>query len=94
MKMAQTRPRKGYKFVIPSKTRMGRLRIAVRRCFILSGGKPICIADVLSRAYPRFKRFPNGYRWSVRQALLRDAEIIGRTRFGRGRPNLWAPKSG
>lgn len=93
MTAARTRSHRGYKFVIPSKTRMGRLRVAVRRAFILANGKPICIGDVLRFAYPRFKRVPNGYRWSVRQALLRDAEIVGRMRVGRGRPNLWVPKA-
>ena len=76
---------------IASKSRMGRLRIAVRRAFIISNGQPISIADVLRRAYPRLKRVPCGHRWSVRRALLQDAVVIGRNRYGRGRPNLWAP---
>ena len=67
---------------------MGRLRIAVRRAFIISNGQPICIADVLKRAYPRLKRFPCGHRWSVRRALLQDAVVVGRNCYGRGRPNF------
>ena len=78
---------------IASRKRLGRLRIAVRRAFIISNGEPICIADVLKRAYPRLKRVPCGHRWSVRRALLQDAVVIGRKRYGRGRPNLWAPRA-
>jgi hypothetical protein len=87
---APTRQRNGRPNVIPSKNRLGRLRRAVRRCFIVSNGGPICISDVLKRAYPRLRTFPCGHRWSVRVALLREAEVIGRMLKGRGRPNLWA----
>jgi hypothetical protein len=60
---------------IASRKRLGRLRIAVRRAFIVSNGQPICIGDVLRRAHPRLKRVPCGHRWSVRRALLQDAKI-------------------
>ncbi len=89
----RSRPRRGPGFVVPSKNRIGRLRLAVLRCFIVSDGQPICISDVLKRAYPRLKTFPCGHRWSVRVALLREAEAIGRMLKGRGRPNLWAGRA-
>jgi hypothetical protein len=75
---------------IASQSRFGRVRVAVRRCFILADDKPILARDVLLRAFPRLKRFEYWQHWSVRRALLRDAEAIARNRFGRGRPNLWA----
>src|SRR5262249_50859603 len=79
--------------LIAAKKRPGaRIRTAVRRAFIASNSEPICISDVLKRAYPRLKVYPHKHRWSVRRALLIDAEVIGRRRFGRGRPNLWLPK--
>jgi hypothetical protein len=78
---------------IASPKRMGRIRVAVRRAFILSSDEPICVGDVLKRAYPRLKRFQHWHRWSVRRALLSDGEVIGRRRFGLDRANLWAPKA-
>ena len=78
---------------IASEKRLGRIRVAVRRTFILSDGEPICVGDVLQRAYPRLKRFQDWHRWSVRRALLHDAEVIGRKRFGSGRANLWVLKA-
>jgi hypothetical protein len=77
---------------IASRKRFGRVKIAVRRCFILSAGKPILARDVLHRAFPRVKQFQYWQRWSVRRALLQAGEVIARNRYGRGRPNLWAPK--
>jgi len=44
-------------FVVAYKSRIGRIRRAVRRGFILSGGAPILVRHVLERAYPRLKRF-------------------------------------
>jgi hypothetical protein len=72
-------------------SRMGRIRVAVRRAFIVSNGAPILARDVLVRAYPRVKQFQYWHRWSARRALLQVAEVIGRNRYGRGRPNLWLP---
>ena len=65
----------------------------VRRGFILSDGRPITVSDLLPRAYPRLKRFQDWHRSSLRRALLKEASIIARNRFGRGRPNLWTPQS-
>ena len=81
--------RKGSPVVIASKSRIGRIRRAVKRCFIL-GGDTISIGDVLRRAYPRLQRFSAWHYLAARRALLKEATIIGRNRFGRGRPNLWA----
>jgi|SRR4029453_847469 hypothetical protein len=83
--------RNGLPVVIASESRLGRIRRAVRRAFILSSGKPILASDVIARAFPRIIRPQDWHRWSVRRALLKEAVVIGRTRIGRGRPNLWAP---
>jgi hypothetical protein len=81
--------RKGSPVVIASKSRIGRIRRAAKRCFIASGGT-ISIRDVLERAYPRLKRFTAWHYLAARRALRKEAIIIGRIRFGRGRPALWA----
>jgi hypothetical protein len=90
---APTRSHIGYMRAIASKSRMGRIRRAVRRAFILSGGKPILARDVLERSYPRLKIFLRGHRRAVWRALRMDAVVIGRMLRGRGRPNLWAPRA-
>ena len=71
---------------------MGRVRVAVRRCFIVSDGQPILVRDVLERCYPRQRQFRSRQYDLARGALRRVAVIIARNRFGRGRPALWAPK--
>lgn len=77
--------------VIAARKRPGaRIRLAVQRCFTLSEG-PITSRMVMERAYPRLRRFSRWHRWSARRALLQVAVVIGRHRFGRGRPFLWAP---
>jgi hypothetical protein len=80
----------GYMRAIASKSRVGRIRRAVKRCFILSDGS-ISIGDVLRRAYPRLQRFTAWHYLAARRALRKEATIIGRNRHGRGRPNLWSP---
>ena len=92
LKQALARSRRERLRAIASQKRLGRIRGAVRRAFILSNDQPICVGDFLKRAYPRLKRFQAWHRWSVRRALLRDAVVIGRKRFGSGRANLWAPR--
>jgi hypothetical protein len=47
----------------------------------------------LERAYPRLKRFIPWHYQSARRALRSTAVVIARSRFGKGRPNLWAPNS-
>jgi hypothetical protein len=89
---ARKRCRTGHMRAIASKNRMGRIRRAVRRAFILSDGKPILARDVLERSYPRLRIFLRGHRRAVWRALCMDAVCIGRQLRGRGRPNLWAPK--
>ena len=85
-----TRPRH---LVIASKSRIGRVRLAARRGFIVSDGHPITIRQVLERAYPRLRRFVSWHYLAARRALRKEAIVIARNRFGRGRPNLWTPKS-
>jgi hypothetical protein len=86
-----SRPRRAHMRAIASRKRFGRVKIAVRRCFILSDGNPILARDVLQRAFPRVSRFQYWQRWSVRRALLQAGEVIARNRYGRGKPCLWAP---
>jgi hypothetical protein len=91
-----TRPRfhdSAYQSAIASRSRLGRIKLAVLRCFIVSEGQPITARAVLERAFPRLKRFTGFHRRSAWRALLMSAEIVGRNRFGRGRPNLWALKA-
>jgi hypothetical protein len=82
----------GRPFVISAKSRVGRLRRCIKRAFIVSDGRPLTTSEILARAYPRRTHYPCGLRWRLRLALLREAELIGRTLRGRGRPCLWAPK--
>lgn len=77
---------------IASQKRIGRIKRAVRRQFILSDGEPILTRSVLERAYPRLSRFTDWHYLAARRALRQEAVIVGRNRYGRGRPNLWAPK--
>jgi hypothetical protein len=88
---APKRHRNGPWKVIASENRIGRIRRQVLRAFIANNGQPITVRDVLVRAYPKLRRFNDWHRWSCRRALLRHANVIGRNRFGRGRPNLWVP---
>ena len=90
---ARTRRRNGQPVVIGAKTRMGKVRVAVRRCFIVSDGQPILVRDVLERCYPRVKRFRSRQYDLARQALRRVAVIVARNLRGRGRACLWAPKA-
>ena len=89
LKGVHTHSRNGYMRAIASKSRVGRVRRAVKRCFIL-GGDMISIGDVLRRAYPRLQRFSAWHYLAARRALRKEATIIGRNRHGRGRPALWA----
>ena len=79
-----------YLRLIASKSRIGRVKRAVKREFILSDGKPILTRKVLERAYPRLSRFTWWHYLAARRALRQEAIVVGRNRFGRGRPNLWA----
>ena len=88
--LAPTRKRSGYKNVVASKSRIGRVKRAVKREFILSGGEPILTRSVLQRAYPRLSRFTWWHYLAARRALRQEAIVVARNRFGRGRPNLWA----
>ena len=89
---ARTRSHKGRHVVIGAKSRMGRVRVAVRRCFIAHGDL-ITVRQVLERCYPRQKRFRSRQYDLARCALRRVAIVVARCRFGRGRPCLWALKS-
>jgi hypothetical protein len=78
--------------LIASKSRLGRVKQAVRREFILSNGRPITARQVLARAYPRVKRFIPWHYQSARRALQQFGVVVARNRHGRGRPNLWLPR--
>ena len=77
--------------LIASKSRFGRIKLAARREFIVSNQRPITARQVLARAYPRLKHFIPWHYQSPRRALCSMAVVIGRNRYGRGRPNLWLP---
>ena len=88
----RSRRSREYLRLIASKSRIGRVKRAVKREFILSDGKPILTRSVLERAYPRLSRFTWWHYLAARRALRQEAEVIGRNLKGRGRPNLWSPK--
>ena len=88
---ARTHSRNGYMRAIASESRVGRIRRAVKRCFILADGAPITIRQVMERSYPRLQRFTAWHYLAARRALRKEATIIARNRHGRGRPNLWSP---
>jgi hypothetical protein len=89
----RSRRRNGLPVVIASESRLGRIKRAVRRQFILSRGEPILTRSVLERAYPRLSRFTDWHYLAARRALRQEAIVVARRRFGRGRPNLWTPVS-
>ena len=89
---ARKHRRNGLPIVIASASRLGRIKRAVKREFILSSNQPILTRGVLERAYPRLSRFTDWHYLAARRALRQEAEVVARNRFGRGRPNLWAPK--
>ena len=75
--------------LIARKSRFGRIKIAVRREFILADGRLISTPAVLRRAYPRLKRFTRSHYLAAYRALRQLAVMVARNRFGRGRPALW-----
>jgi hypothetical protein len=78
--------------LIASKQRLGaRIRRAVSRCFAVVDNGPILARDVLTRAFPRLRRFDSWHYKSAYRALRRVAIVIACNR-SRGRPNLWSPK--
>ena len=86
----RSRRSREYLRLIASKSRIGRVKRAVKREFILSRGQPILTRSVLQRAYPRLSRFTWWHYLAARRALRQEASVVARNRFGRGRPNLWA----
>ena len=87
----RSRRSREYLRLIASKSRIGRVKRAVQREFILSNGEPILTRSVLQRAYPRLTRFTGWHYLAARRALRQEAIVVARNRYGRGRPNLWAP---
>jgi hypothetical protein len=87
--MARKHASKARMLAIGAKSRMGRVRVAVRRCFIVHGDL-ITVRQVLERCYPRQNRFRSRQYDLARGALRKVAIIIARNRYGRGRPALWA----
>src|SRR5262245_2758279 len=85
---SRSRTRAYLRLIAAKKRPFARIRVAVRRCFMLS--PHITTRMVLERAHPRLRRYlPRHYLAAVR-ALRLDATIVARHRFGRGRPCLWA----
>jgi len=58
-----------YMRAIASQKRLGRIKRAAKREFILSSGKPILTRSVLERAYPRLSRFTSWHYLAARRAL-------------------------
>ena len=73
------------------KDRVGRVQRQVRRAFIVADGKPLCIADLLPRCYPRARQYTVWQRWCVHRALRKYGQRIGRSKTGRGCPIVWLP---
>ena len=48
--------------VIADKWRIGRIQLGVRRAMVAAGGKPLGIADLLARCYPRASNHPVWHR--------------------------------
>jgi hypothetical protein len=82
-----------YQSAIAAKKRPNaRIRRAVRREFI-TRGQLVTVRQVLERAFPRLSHFRSWHYHSARRALRQSATIVARSRFGSGRPALWAQKS-
>jgi hypothetical protein len=77
---------------IASGKRWGRVRVAVRRAFIVSNGQPVCVRDVLVRAYPRLRRFNDWHRCQLGEPCFRSLSSSVAIALVRGRPNLWVLK--
>jgi hypothetical protein len=75
------RRRNGLPIVVASKNRIGRIRRAVKRCFIISGGAPILTRQVLESAYCRLRRFTTWHYLAARRALRQEAVIVARNRL-------------
>jgi hypothetical protein len=89
----QNRPphasRRAYLALIAGLKRRGRIIVALRRALIVADGRPIVVGDVLPRAFPKHRgRYLRWQRWSCQRALMQEAQVIGRSRYGKGRPNL------
>jgi hypothetical protein len=78
---------------IASASREGRVMRQVHRAFIATS-RPMTMTELLPWAYPQLQRHDCWHRWSVRRALLRYAEPIGRSTRGRGLPGIWQLKGG
>ena len=92
----ETRPKRGrpkvYLSLIAARKRPGaRIRLAVRRCFIVHGDL-VTIREVLQRSYPKLRRFKSWHYLAARRALRKDAIAVARCRFGKGRACLWRPR--
>ncbi len=57
-------------------------RVQKQRAFIASGGKPLRMADLLPRSYPRATTFKKWHRTNVHSAVVKVAVRISKT--GRG----------
>jgi hypothetical protein len=79
--------------VIGSKSRVGRVQLAVRRSFVTAGGKPLTIADFLPRAFPRTTNHARWMRKSVNRAIPKFGVCLGRIPHERGRPCVWVPNA-
>ena len=90
--MALVLTSRGAPIVVASEDRVGRVQRVVRRSFVALG-RPLTIADVLPRAFPRATSYTQDMRKSVWRAFPKFAVCLGRIPTRQGRPCLWAPNS-
>src|SRR5262245_15379697 len=86
---SRAKPRAYLRLIGARKRPFARIRRAVSRCFA-ADGQLITVRQVLQRSYPRAKLFKSWHYHSARRALRQVAVIVACSRYGRGRPSLWA----
>jgi hypothetical protein len=85
----------GRNMVVPtgSPFRVGRIQRQIKRAFIALGS-PLTTSALMRRCYPRGYHHTDSWRYTeVRLAASRFAVRIGRSKTGKGRPWLWAPRA-
>ena len=71
---------------------IGYVQRGVRRALIASDGAPLRTASLLRWCYPRVARFEHKHYRALHHAAPTFAIKLGRSKYGQGRPNMWAPR--